>query len=125
MGWYRTRAGRLLYGKGGLAKVYEDRGYTPVDDEVAEAEVASGEAQVRADVEGELAAEVDARVDAGSQEPGREPVVVASTAHTVPTADGTALLTTDHETRHELTPEEQAAVDAAIEQESPGGFLRR
>ena len=33
--WFRTQRGRLLYGEGGLAQVYRDRGYTVVDGDEA------------------------------------------------------------------------------------------
>lgn len=114
MAWYRTRSGRLLYGKGGLAKVYEQRGYTLVDDEIAQAEVESGEAQTRADVEGELAAEVDARHDAEKADGDQEQVEDLDPG----------VLLVDHPYRHELTDLEQADVDAAIAEESTGGSVR-
>lgn len=147
MGWYRTGSGRLLYGNGGLAKVYVSRGYTPVADEVAEAEVASGEAQTRADVEGELAAEVDARAfetekaaeGTGVPTEGIEvppdgevhDVELTGEAHPVPTEDGAGVFYTDPGPL-ELTPEQQADVDQAIAEEGPesgqrglfGGNLR-
>lgn len=112
MGWYRTHSGRLIYGQGGLADVYERRGWKPVDDDTAQAEVESGEAQTRADVEGELAAEVDARADKQGEK-GEKP----STARPVPILDDTALLVVDHDQR-EMTEDQKALVERAIDEES-------
>lgn len=42
MGWYRTKAGTLVHGTRRMAELYEARGYTPVPDEAAAAEIKTG-----------------------------------------------------------------------------------
>jgi hypothetical protein len=105
--WFRTAGGRLIHGEGGLAAVYTARGWRPVPEDEAMAEVSSGAAQARADVEGEAAAAVDEAFRTGQQ-------------HPVPTPDGTGLLTTSPGGR-DLTDEEQQLVDQTIDDESYGG----
>lgn len=122
MTWLRTRSGRLIHAVGGLADVHRARGAVDVADEVALAEVASGEAQVRADVEGEAAAHVDAIVrradeakaqrQQGPDVPPRKP-----RKRKRKTAEVPELVVTHGPPP--LTPEDHAAIDKAMDEEGP------
>lgn len=116
MSWFRTHGGRLIHGVGGLAAAYAERGWTPVTDEEALAEVGSGEAQARADVEGELAVKVDEIVRRADEakamrQKGQTPLPKP--------APPVGELTVAKGTPPPLTAEDQAAVQKAIDEESP------
>lgn len=118
MPWYRTRGGRLIFGEGGLAAVYEDRGWERVDDAAATAESTSGEAQARADVESEVAAGVDERVLAEEQQREQEKRGVRGWLSRDTDGVGELSITTPDPS---LTPAQQADVDTAVHDEGHGG----
>lgn len=137
MPWYRTSGGRLIHGEGGLATVYKRNGWEQVPDEVALAEVTSGEAQVRADVEAEQGrivddAEVQVHPGTGVVSEGVEAPADGTLAEltvegtpdepdpaeqTVTDSRGTGLFTTRGRGRRGLGVEEQKLVDDAIRDE--------
>lgn len=107
MPWFRTRSGRLIHAVGGLAGVHVARGAVEVPEDVALAEVASGEAQTRADVEGEIAAKVD------------EIVRLADEAKALRTqGPPPAEMTVTHGSPP-LTAADKAAVEKVMDEEAP------
>lgn len=117
MGWFRTAGGRLIHGDGGLADVYARRGWGEVSEEDALAEIASGEAQARADVEADLAKKVDEaqrRTDEAKTQKGPAAAVQAPAEPQEPTGGLTV-----HTDTPPLTVEDEAAVQKVLDEESP------
>jgi hypothetical protein len=114
--WFRTRSGRLIHAVGGLAEVHVARGAVEVSDEDALAEIDSGVAQTKADVEGELAATVDEIVRKADEAKALRAQQKTTTTSTDGPPPAEFRVTTG---TPPLTAEDQAAVDKAIDEESP------